>query len=158
MLEKGSMYIDFEIVNTKLEKVKLSSLIGQKIVLVFYPGAFTSVCEKELCSFRDMMAKFNNLNAKVFGISVDSPFANKAFAEKNRLNFELLSDFGGIVSRKYGGVHENFVGIENYTVSKRAVYVIDEEGKIIYSWVSDDPGKEPPYNEVEEVIAKWIFM
>jgi len=152
MLEKGNMYIDFELVNKKLEKVRLSSLIGQKIVLAFYPGAFTSVCEKELCTFRDIMAKFNNLSTKVFGISVDSPFANKAFAEKNRLNFELLSDFGGNVSRKYGGVHEEFLGIENFVVSKRAVYVIDEEGKIIYSWVSDDPGKEPPYEEVEKVL------
>ncbi|ANQ53730.1 alkyl hydroperoxide reductase [Thermosipho sp. 1063] len=154
MLKKGDMYVDFELVDTNLNKVKLSNEIGEKIVLVFYPGAFTSVCEKELCSFRDIIAKFNNLNAKVFGISVDTPFSNKAFAEKNRLNFTLLSDFGGKVSEKYGGVHKNFIDIENYTVSKRAVYIIDESGKIIYDWVSDDPGKEPPYEEIEKILTR----
>ncbi|ONN27078.1 alkyl hydroperoxide reductase [Thermosipho affectus] len=154
MLKKGDTYVDFELVDTNLNKVKLSNEIGEKIVLVFYPGAFTSVCEKELCSFRDIIAKFNNLNAKVFGISVDTPFSNKAFAEKNRLNFTLLSDFGGKVSEKYGGVHKNFIDIENYTVSKRAVYIIDESGKIIYDWVSDDPGKEPPYEEIEKILTR----
>ncbi|OOC43417.1 peroxiredoxin [Thermosipho sp. 1074] len=154
MLKKGDMYVDFELVDTNLNRVKLSNEIGEKIVLVFYPGAFTSVCEKELCSFRDIIAKFNNLNAKVFGISVDTPFSNKAFAEKNRLNFTLLSDFGGKVSEKYGGVHKNFIDIENYTVSKRAVYIIDESGKIIYDWVSDDPGKEPPYEEIEKILTR----
>ncbi|MBT1247740.1 MULTISPECIES: peroxiredoxin [unclassified Thermosipho (in: thermotogales)] len=154
MLKKGDMYVDFELVDTNLNRVKLSNEIGEKIVLVFYPGAFTSVCEKELCSFRDIIAKFNNLDAKVFGISVDTPFSNKAFAEKNRLNFTLLSDFGGKVSEKYGGVHKNFIDIENYTVSKRAVYIIDESGKIIYNWVSDDPGKEPPYEEIEKILTR----
>ncbi|MBM7559804.1 peroxiredoxin [Marinitoga litoralis] len=152
MLKTGDKSINFELVNTKLEKVKLEDFLGQKVVLVFYPGAFTSVCEKELCTFRDMIAKFNNLNAKVLGISVDTPFSNKEFAEKNRLTFDLLSDFCGEVSKKYGGVHENFIGIENYTVSKRAVYVIDEKGTIIYDWVSEDPGKEPPYEEIEKLL------
>jgi len=119
--------------------------------LVFYPGAFTNVCEKELCTFRDMLARFNNLNATVLGINVDSPFANKAFAEKNRLNFRLLSDFGGIVARQYGGVHENFVGIPNYTVAKRAVFVV-ENGQVIYAWVTEDPRIEPSYDEIEKVL------
>jgi peroxiredoxin len=153
MKKAGDYAEDFELINTKLEKVKLSDLKGEKVVLAFYPGAFTSVCEKELCTFRDMMAKFNDMNVKVFGISVDSPFANKEFAQKNRLSFELLSDFGGLVAKKYGGVHENFLGIENFTVAKRSVFVIDEEGKIIYSWITDDPGKEPPYGEIEKLIS-----
>jgi peroxiredoxin len=150
MVQKGSIAPDFELFDTNLQKVKLSEIQG-KVVLVFYPGAFTSVCEKELCTFRDMLARFNNLNATVFGISVDSPFANKAFAEKNRLNFRLLSDFGGIVARQYGGVHENFVGIPNYTVAKRAVFVV-ENGQVIYAWVTEDPRIEPPYDEIEKVL------
>ena len=150
MLEKGSKAIDFELVDHELNKVRLSNF-GGKIVLVFYPGAFTSVCEKELCTFRDIIAKFNNLNATVLGISVDSPFANKAFAEKNRINFKLLSDFGGLVSKQYGGVHEDFIGIANYTVSKRAVFVV-ENGIILYAWVTEDPRVEPPYEEIEKVL------
>jgi peroxiredoxin len=150
MVQKGSIAPDFELFDTNLQKVKLSEIQG-KVVLVFYPGAFTSVCEKELCTFRDMLARFNNLNATVLGISVDSPFANKAFAEKNRLNFRLLSDFGGIVARQYGGVHENFVGIPNYTVAKRAVFVV-ENGQVIYAWVTEDPRIEPPYDEIEKVL------
>ncbi|WP_448377911.1 peroxiredoxin [Fervidobacterium sp.] len=150
MLQKGSIAPDFELFDSNLQKVKLSEIQG-KVVLVFYPGAFTSVCEKELCTFRDMLSRFNNLNATVLGISVDSPFANKAFAEKNRLNFRLLSDFGGIVARQYGGVHENFVGIPNYTVAKRAVFVV-ENGQVIYAWVTEDPRIEPPYDEIEKVL------
>jgi len=142
--------VDFELFDHELKKVRLSELHG-KVVLVFYPGAFTSVCEKELCTFRDMLAKFNNMNATVVGISVDTPFANKDFAEKNRLAFRLLSDIGGVVSREYGGVHENFVGIPNYTVAKRAVFVI-EKMKVIYSWVTDNPSNEPPYEEIQQLL------
>ncbi|WGS64480.1 peroxiredoxin [Marinitoga aeolica] len=152
MLKTGDKSINFELVNTKLEKVKLEDFLGKKVVLVFYPGAFTSVCQKELCTFRDMITKFNNLNVKVLGISVDTPFSNKEFSEKNRLKFDLLSDFCGEVSKNYGGVHKNFVGIENYTVSKRSVYIIDEKGTVIYTWISEDPGKEPPYEEIEKLI------
>lgn len=151
MLQVGQKAFDFELIDHELKTVKLSTL-GGKIVLAFYPGAFTSVCERELCTFRDMLAKLNNLNATVLGISVDTPFANKAFAEKNKLTFRLLSDFGGQVSKEYGGVHENFINIPNYTVAKRAVFVV-ENGVVIYSWVSDNPGVEPPYEEIEKILC-----
>ncbi|ABS61229.1 peroxiredoxin [Fervidobacterium nodosum] len=151
MLELGQKAPNFELVDHELKPVKLSELKG-KVVLAFYPGAFTSVCEKELCTFRDMMAKFNNLNATVFGISIDTPFSNKAFAEKNKLNFRLLSDFGGNVAKQYGGVHENFINIPNYTVAKRAVFVLDD-GVVIYKWVTDNPAVEPPYEEIQKVLG-----
>ncbi|HOS52556.1 MAG TPA: peroxiredoxin [Fervidobacterium sp.] len=150
MLKDGMDAVDFELYGHDLKKVRLSELQG-KVVLVFYPGAFTSVCEKELCTFRDMLAKFNNVNATVLGISVDTPFSNKAFAEKNKLTFRLLSDFSGTISKQYGGVHENFAGVPNYTVAKRAVFVI-ENMKVIYSWVTDNPGNEPPYEELQKVL------
>ncbi|AIY85700.1 MULTISPECIES: peroxiredoxin [unclassified Thermotoga] len=154
MLKSGDRAIDFELVNTDLKMVKLSDFSGKNVVLAFYPGAFTSVCEKELCTFRDSLSKFNRLNAMVLGISVDSPFANKAFAEKNHITFDLLSDFGGRVASQYGGVHENFLNIPGYTAAKRAVYVVDGSGTIVYSWVSEDPGKEPPYEEIEEALER----
>ncbi len=150
MRQVGEIAVDFQLFDHELKKFKLSENSG-KVVLVFYPGAFTSVCEKELCTFRDILAKFNTLPGTVVGISVDTPFANKAFAEKNRLNFRLLSDTGGEVSKQYGGVHENFVGITGYTVSKRAVYVV-ENGKVLYAWTTEDPRVEPPYEEIEEVL------
>jgi peroxiredoxin len=150
MLEVGNKAPDFELADHNLNKVRLSSLSG-KVVLAFYPGAFTSVCTKEMCTFRDMMARFNDLKATVLGISVDTPFSNKAFAEQNGIDFPLLSDFGGEVAKKYGGVHENFAGVTNYTAAKRAVYVV-ENGNVIYAWVSEDPGKEPPYDEIVKVV------
>lgn len=146
MLSVGSKAKDFELYSHSLEKVKLSEQ-EEPVILAFYPGAFTSVCERELCSFRDSLAKLGNLKATVLGISVDSPFANKAFAEKNKLNFKLLSDFGARVSRDYCGVHEDFLGIPGFVVSKRAVFII-KNGEVRYAWGSEDPSKEPPYEEI----------
>ncbi|WP_107764007.1 peroxiredoxin [Coprothermobacter proteolyticus] len=150
MLTVGSSAPDFELTDHNLKKVRLSSLKG-KVVLAFYPGAFTGVCTKEMCTFRDMMARFNELEATVLGISVDTPFANKAFAEHNGIEFSLLSDFGGEVAKQYGGVHTDFAGVPNYTAAKRAVFIV-EDGKVTYAWVSEDPGKEPPYEEIVKAL------
>ncbi|MBC7097509.1 peroxiredoxin [Candidatus Bipolaricaulota bacterium] len=154
MLKQSEKAPDFRLPDTELKLRSLGEFLGQKVVLAFYPGAFTSVCQKELCSFRDMLARLESLEAQVVGISVDSPFANRAFAEVNRLPFPLLSDFGGKVARQYGGVHEDFLGIPGYTVAKRAVFVLDPGGMVNYAWVSDDPGVEPPYGEIEEALAR----
>ncbi len=152
MLKAGDRAPVFRLVDTGLKARSLGDFSGKKLVLAFYPGAFTSVCQKELCTFRDMLARLEALDAQVVGISVDSPFANKAFAEANRLSFPLLSDFGGVVAREYGGVHEEFLGIPGYVVTKRAVFVIDPEGTVRYAWVSDDPGVEPPYEEIAKAL------
>jgi len=89
----GSDAPDFTLFNNKREKVTLSEQRGKNVVLAFFPAAFTGVCEKELCTFRDALALFNDLDATVYGLSVDAPFANNAFAEKNQLNFPILSDY-----------------------------------------------------------------
>ena len=154
MLLKGERAVDFSLYGTDLKTYRLSSLFGKKIVLVFYPGAFTSVCQKELCTFRDSLANFERLDAQVIGISVDGPFANRAFKDQNSLSFPLLSDPGGEISRKYGGVHEDFAGVRGLSVAKRAVFIIDREGKIVYSWVSDDPKIEANYNEISDRLEK----
>lgn len=138
---------------TKTPRSPLSESAGKKVVLLFYPGAFTGVCDKEMCNFRDSMAAYNSLNAQVIGISVDSPWANKAFAEHYKLNFPLLSDFDRTVIKQYGIVFEGLGGIKGYTVAKRAVYVIDEKGVVKYAWVTDTPGVEPPYDEVKKAVA-----
>ncbi len=150
----GEKAPDFELVDSELKTVKSSSLMGRPSVLVFFPGAFTSVCTKELCTFRDSMAHFNKVNATVVGISVDQPFSLAQFKKENNLNFPLLSDFTEAVSRAYGGVHENFANVKGLNASKRAVFVLDKKGKVAYKWVSDNPGTEPNYKEVEEAISK----
>ncbi|AKI97065.1 peroxiredoxin [Kosmotoga pacifica] len=154
MLSTGDIAVDFELFNTELEKVKLSQFKGKKVVLVFYPGAFTSVCQKELCAFRDSITNFEKLDAVVLGISVDSPFVNKAFKEQNMISFELLSDYGREVSRMYGGVYKDFAGMEGYSASKRSVFVINPEGIITYSWATDNPGEEPDYERVFAEVEK----
>ena len=154
MLKKGVRAPDFRLPDTEPNWKSLSEFAGKKLVLAFYPGAFTSVCQRELCAFRDMLAKLGSLEAQVVGISVDSPFANRAFAVANRIPFPLLSDYTREAARAYGGVHEDFVGLPGHTAAKRAVFVIDQAGVVRYAWVSEDPGVEPPYEEIEQVLAE----
>ena len=154
MPEVGEKAPDFTLVDQERKARSLSEFKGKKVVLAFFPGAFTSVCTKEMCTFRDSMSKFNELDAVVLGISVNDPFTQKAFAEANNLNFILLSDYNREVVRKYNVYHEDFIGLKGYTAAKRAVFIIDREGVIRYKWVSDDPLKEPNYEEIVNELAK----
>ena len=154
-LNVGSKAPDFILVDTERKERTLSEFLNRKTILAFYPGAFTGVCDKELCTLRDAMTNFNNMNAQVVGISVDSPFANKGFADVNRLTFSLLSDYTREVCKKYAGVHENFAGVQGYTVSKRAVFVLDKAGIVKYSWITENPGVEPPYEEINKALTSF---
>lgn len=151
-VEIGKKAPDFKLYDTDRKERSLSEFAGKKVVLAFYPGAFTSVCTKELCNFRDSLSKFNNISAQVIGVSVDPPFSNKAFAEQNKLNFPILSDYERTVVKAYDAYHDNFVGLKGYTSAKRAVFVIDKSGVIKYKWVSNDPGVEPNYDEVFKAV------
>ncbi|QKR00175.1 peroxiredoxin [Metallosphaera tengchongensis] len=153
MPEIGEKAPDVELVDTELKKVKISDFKGKIVILAFYPAAFTSVCTKEMCNFRDSLAKFNKFNAQVLGISVDPPFSNKAFKEANKLNFPVLSDYRRDAVKTYG-VDMEFPPLPGYVIAKRAVFVIDKEGRIAYKWVSEDLGKEPSYEEIEKVVSK----
>lgn len=152
MVSENEKAPDFVLYNTDLKPVKLSDMKGNIVVLSFFPAAFTSVCTKEMCTFRDSMSKFNDLNAVVLGISVDPPFSNKAFKEHNKLNFEILSDYNRDVVKKYGVLWE-FPSLPGYMLAKRSVFVIDKNGVIRYKWISDDPAVEPPYDEIEKVVS-----
>ena len=152
-LKKGDRAPAFTLYDTEKKYRSLSEFLGKKTVLVFYPGAFTGVCTKEMCTFRDSLATLGSLNAQVVGISVDSPFANKAFAALNKLTFPLLSDFSRDVSASYGGIQEDFSGLKSYKASKRSVFVLDSGGIVQYSWITDNPGVEPPYAEVEKAVS-----
>lgn len=132
----------------------LKDFIGKKTVIAFFPGAFTSVCTREMCAFRDSMQALNRLNAQVVAISVNDPFTNKAFAEANKLQFPILSDYGRETVRKFNVFHEDFAGLKGYTAAKRSVFVLDDKGVVRYRWISEDPGKEPNYDEVKDTLAR----
>jgi peroxiredoxin len=153
MAELNAQAPDFTLHRTKTDTVTLSNLRGQKVVLAFFPAAFTGVCEKELCTFRDSLADLTDLNATVLGISVDGPFANLAFAGKNDINFPILSDYRREVTRAYDVALDDFAGLSGYTASKRAVFIVDEVGKISYKWIAPNPGVEPNYDEVKAALA-----
>jgi peroxiredoxin len=125
---------------------------GQVTVLAFFPAAFTSVCTTEVCSFRDSLAEFEGLAAKVYGVSVDSPFALAEFRKQNNLNFPLLSDHKHEAIRAYDVVFPNLANI-GYEAAKRSVFVVSPDGALAWSWVSDNPGQEPDYAAVKAAVA-----
>ena len=143
---------DFNLKNTEKNDIALSSFRGKTVVLAFYPGAFTGVCDTEMCSLRDSMNSFNDLNATVLGISVDSPWANAEFAKKYEINFNLLSDYNRDVSKAYDMIFNGLGGLEGYECSNRGVLIIDREGLIQYRWVAENPGIEPNYSEIIEKV------
>ncbi len=151
-LKIGDKAPDFTMYDIDKKERTLKEFLGKKTVLAFYPGAFTGVCTKEMCTFRDSLASLNSVNAQVVGISVDSPFANKGFAAANKLNFPLLSDFSRSVSTVYTGLQQNFSGLKDYTASKRSVFVLDPQGVVRYAWITDNPGEEPDYSAVTRAV------
>jgi peroxiredoxin len=122
------------------------------VVLAFFPGAFTSVCTGEMRTFRDRLDALTDAGAALYGISIDSPFSLGEFAEQNELPFPLVSDTNKEIIEDYDIVMDfDDLGITG--VAKRSVFVVDEDGTITYAWISDDPGVEPDYDEVEEAAA-----
>jgi len=150
----GQKAPSFTLVDTNLKPVSLGDFSGKSVVLAFYPAAFTGVCQKELCTFRDQLNDFAGANSAVLGISVDSPFANKEFAARHGLGFPLLSDLGREVIRQYDVVFEDLAGVKGFTVAKRAVFVIDGQGVVRYRWVAPEPKVEPDYAEVAAAVKR----
>jgi len=142
---------DFELPSTEGKKVRLQDELGKgNILLLFYPFAFSSVCTAEMCSIRDGMTEFTAVKAKVFGISVDSPYAQKAWVQQLNLNFPLLSDFNKEVSKAYAVLYEDLGGFKG--VAKRSAFVLDRGGIIRYKWVSEDPEKLPDLEAIKKVL------
>jgi len=142
---------DAHLITTDLKNIRVQDLLGQPLVLAFFPAAFTSVCTTEMCTFRDSLAQFNTLNAKVYGISVDLPYALQAFGEKYNLSFPLLSDMEREAIRAFGVVWPLLGGVVK-EVASRAVFVLDPDGNIVYRWVGDSPANEPLYSEVTRAV------
>jgi peroxiredoxin len=152
-LEVGNEAPDFTLLEAPGKSVTLSEEVQKgPVVLVFYPADFTSVCQEELCRFRDVLADYNSMGANVLGISVDGIFSHKAFKEANGIEYPLLSDWEKTVIRDYDIVHDDFVGMKE--VAKRSVFVVDTDRTVVYVWVSEDPGKLPPFDEVKMAVTK----
>lgn len=139
---------NFTLRDSDKNEVSLSQFSGKNVVLVFFPLAFTGVCTTELCSLRDSIAVYNNLNAEVLGISVDSLFTLDKFKNEQSLNFTLLSDFNKEVSAAYGCLYENFV-LDMKGVSKRSAFVIDAKGAVQYAEVLESAGDLPNFEAIQ---------
>jgi peroxiredoxin len=151
MLSIGDKAPDFELPVTMEETWKLSeNLRKQNIVLLFFPLAFSPPCHDELCSIRDGFNEFRNLDAKVIGISVDSPFVLNKWKDELKLPFELLSDFNKKAAQAYSAFHDKLGPLEG--VAKRAAFVVDREGVIQYEWISDDPGVLPDVEAIKDIL------
>ncbi len=150
-MDVGDKAPDFELPSTEGGKVRLKKELGKgNILLLFYPFAFSSVCTQEMCSIRDGMTEFTAIEARVLGISVDSPYAQKAWVQQLNLNFPLLSDFNKEVSEAYGVLYEDLGGFKG--VAKRSAFVLDREGSVLYEWVSEDPKKLPDLEAIKKVL------
>ena len=151
-VDVGAKAPDFTLPNQDRAQVTLSEELKKgPVVLAFFPAAFSGVCTTEMCTFRDQASELNKVNAKVFGISVDTFFAQKAWADQQKLNFPLLSDFNKDVIRQYGVVNPDMIGLKD--ISKRAVFVIDKTGVVRHREVLDDARNEPDYAKVKSALA-----
>jgi len=147
----GSTAPDFTLTNQDRQPVTLSEQRGTPVVLAFFPAAFSSVCQKELCTFRDSLARLGTAAAQVYGVSVDTFFTLKAFQDQQKLNFPLLSDFNKQVIRDYGVFNEDMIGLKG--IAKRAVFVIDKNGVVRHREVLEDARNEPDYERVFAALA-----
>jgi peroxiredoxin len=155
LTQVGQAAPDFTLYDSDKNQVNLIEQRGNNILLLFFPFAFSRVCTAELCSIRDNMNRYDAVDAKVFGISVDSLYTLGKFKTEENLNFTLLSDFNKDVSRSYKAIYENFnYGMKG--VSKRAAFIIDREGLLQYSEVLENAGEQPNFNLIIKKLAELV--
>lgn len=149
-VEVGAQAPDFTLPDYNKEKVSLADFRGEKnVLLVFYPFAFSGVCEGELCQVRDDLSEFQNDQVQVIGVSVDTPFSLKAWAEQQGYTFPLLSDFWphGEIAKAYG-VFNDAAGMAN-----RGTFLIDTDGKVRFAEVNQ-PGEARDQNVWKKAVAE----
>ena len=152
-VDVGAKAPDFTLPNQDRQPVTLSEqLKNGPVVLAFFPAAFSGVCTKEMCTFRDSMSELNTASATVLGVSTDTFFSLKAWGDQQKLTFPLLSDYNKDVIRKYDVVHPDMVGLRD--ISKRAVFVIGRDGTVKHREVLDDARNEPNYAKVTEFVNR----
>jgi peroxiredoxin len=148
-IKVGQKAPDFSLFNTERKKVSLADFKGKNVLILFYPQAFSSTCTAELCTVRDDIARYNNANAEVMGISVDSVFTLKRYKEEQGYNFPLLSDFNKEVSAAYDSLYENWI-LEMKGVSKRSAFVVDREGIIQYVELVETKDGVPDFEAINK--------
>ncbi len=149
----GSPAPDFSLFPApRTEPVTLAAQRGHPVVLLFFPLAFSSTCTAEMCRMAEDWSRWEGVGARVFGISIDSPWVNVKFAGETGVPFPILSDFNKEASAAYDVLYPEFRGLKG--VTKRAAFVVDRDGRIAYAWVSDDAGIMPPLDEIREAAAK----
>ncbi|MEJ7625273.1 MAG: redoxin domain-containing protein [Ferruginibacter sp.] len=154
-IKKGEKAPAFSLYDSDKKKVTLSDYTGKKkILLLFFPLAFTSVCTKELCKIRDDKSKYNNAEVETFGISVDSVYTLAKFKEEQNLNYTLLSDFNKQASKEYETIYPSFGNMDMYGVSKRSAFIIDKEGIIQYAEVLENASEVPDFSAIEKMLAE----
>ncbi|WP_418286124.1 redoxin domain-containing protein [Halorubrum sp. DTA46] len=130
------------------ESFELSDHLGDgPVVLAFFPGAFTPPCTNEMVALQDHADAFEAAGATLLGVSADSPFSQGAFREEHGLEFDLVSDMAGDAIRAYG-LEIDIADLGLYGVANRAVFVLDDDGDVVYDWIADDPTNEPDYEAV----------
>jgi peroxiredoxin len=151
-LQVGEQAPDFKLFSSELKEVTLSDFAGRKLVIQFFPMAFTGTCTTQLCTMRDSFGYYEGINAAIVGVSVDSPFTLAKFKEDQAYQFPLLSDFNKETSQAYGAFYDEFV-FNLRGVSKRAAFVVDETGKIIYAEVLENAGDLPDFEAIKQVLG-----
>ena len=146
-IEVGQAAPDFTLYDSAKNKITLSDQRAQNVLLLFFPLAFTSTCTAELCSVRDNISFYNDANAKVFGISVDSLHTLAKYKAEQNLNFSLLSDFNKEVSTAYGSIYEIF-SYNMKGVSKRSAFIIDGNGIVRYAEILENAGEQPNFKNI----------
>lgn len=152
-IESGQQAPAFSLYDTAKNKISLSDFKGHNVLLLFFPQAFSRVCTKELCSVRDNIGLYNNANAIVIGISVDSVFTLAKYKESQEYNFILLSDFNKEVSSAYGSLYENWI-LDMKGVSKRSAFIIDKNSIIRYAEVLEVAGEEPNFENIQKILRE----
>lgn len=151
-VDVGSKAPDFTLMDQDRQPVTLSAVVQNgPVVLAFFPGAFSGTCENEMCTFRDSLGTLEQSKAQVLGISTDTFFTLKAWANQNAFNFPLLSDYNKEVIAQYGVVNPDMIGLKN--IAKRAVFVIDRQGVVRHREVLDDARNEPNYEKINGALA-----
>jgi peroxiredoxin len=150
-IEPGQQAPDFTLYDSDKNKQTLSDLKGQNVLLLFYPVAFTGTCTKELCSVRDNISLYNDTNAKVLAISVDTVYSLARYKEEQKLNFPLLSDFNKEVSAAYGTLYETF-SYNMRGVSKRSAFLIDKNGAVQYAEVLEKATDLPNFDSIQKIL------
>tara|TARA_B100001250_G_scaffold374826_1_gene361930 strand:- start:463 stop:927 length:465 start_codon:yes stop_codon:yes gene_type:complete len=148
MVSIGEKAPEFNLLDQNNKSISLSEYHGRRVILVFFPAAFTGVCTEEMCQFEQSSLVSTDSDVAVLGVCADSRFANAAFAEKNELSFPILSDYTRSTIEAYGVALHDFAGMSGYTASERAVFIVDEQGDVMWKWVGENPGVQPNYAEV----------